>query len=80
MQADGLRLYHRLEERHGLLLEAQLNIATCYEHGLGTTENLRQACTWFARAAELGDSGAQTKLAYYLFGAASASGSGQELP
>ena len=78
-QAEGLRLYHMLGEQHGPLLEAQLNIATCYEHGLGTTENLREACTWFAHAAQLGDSRAQTKLAWYLFGAASASGSGQEL-
>eukprot|EP00964_Phaeocystis_antarctica_P139069 scaffold103779_cov51-Phaeocystis_antarctica.AAC.2 len=47
--------------------------------GLGCEESLATACEWYERAASQEHPAAQTRLAHYLFGAASASGSGATL-
>ena len=70
----GVVLYVRIVEEHGPSLEACLNLAACYETGLGCEENLAVACKWYERAASPACPAAQTRLAHYLFGAASGSG------
>ena len=70
----GVGLYMRIVEEHGPSLEACLNLAACYETGLGCEENLAVACKWYERAASPACPAAQTRLAHYLFGAASGSG------
>ena len=64
----GVGLYMRIEEH--ALAEACLNLAACYETGLGCEENLAVACN--GTSARLPACLGQTRLAHYLFGAARA--------
>ena len=50
-------------------LEAQLNVATMYETGLGVEESARSCVEWFERVAEQGDVSAQHRVAWYYCGA-----------
>ena len=78
-RSRGVQLYLRIVAEHGPVLEACLNLAACHEHGLGVEESLSTACAWYESAALQDHASAQTRLAHYLFGAASASGSGATL-
>lgn len=42
--------------------QAQLNLATLYEHGQGVTQDEAKARTWLTRAANLGNAAAQYRL------------------
>jgi TPR repeat protein len=40
------------------------NVAHCYEEGLGTIKNLKEAINWYKKSAELGNCYAQNSLGY----------------
>jgi len=42
--------------------DVETNVATCYEMGVGTIQDVSEAYCWYGKAAELGDTLAARKL------------------
>ena len=58
--ATAMRLYRPLAEQGNA--EAQNELGTLYEQGLGVPEDYAEAMKWYARAAEQGEAAAQNNL------------------
>ncbi|WP_372474147.1 hypothetical protein AB4865_02430 [Capnocytophaga sp. ARDL2] len=48
-------------------IEAQLEVGTCYQYGLGVERSSAKAFNWVKKSAEQGDSDAQNRLASYYY-------------
>lgn len=64
---EAFRIYQVLAEQGNV--DAQVNLASCYDFGRGVAEDCSQAAYWYRRAAEQGDFEAQHQIGTcYYFG------------